>query len=68
MVDLPAPAAADVAARAGEAGVRVSVWSPTRVRMVTHLDIDDAGARRAGEVVARALEEALDAATAAATR
>ncbi len=62
MIDLPAPVAADVAARAAADGVRVSVWSPTRVRLVTHLDVDDAGARRAGEVVARALEEAAGAA------
>ncbi len=61
MVDLPAPAAAEVAARAVAAGVRVSVWSPTRVRMVTHLDVDDAGARRAGTVVAQALDEVLGA-------
>ena len=59
MVDLPAPVAADVTARAAAEGVRISVWSPTRVRLVTHLDIDDAGARRAGEVVARALDAAL---------
>ena len=59
MVDLPAPVAATVAARATEGGVRVSVWSPTRVRMVTHLDVDDDAARRAGEVVARTLEEVL---------
>ncbi len=62
MVDLPAPVAGDVAARAAEVGVRLSVWSPSRVRMVTHLDVDDAGARRAGDVVARALEDALAAA------
>lgn len=59
MVDLPAPTAAEVAARAAEAGVRISVWSPSRVRMVTHLDVDDAGARRAGAVVAQALDEVL---------
>ena len=61
MIDLPVPVAADVAARAAEVGVRVSVWSPTRVRMVTHLDVDDAGARRAGDVIAQALEAAVDA-------
>lgn len=43
-------------ARAAAAqGVLLSVVGPRRIRMVTHLDIDDAAARRAGEVVASLL-------------
>ena len=43
-------------ARAAAAqGVLLSVVGPQRIRMVTHLDIDDAAARRAGEVVATLL-------------
>ncbi len=40
------------AAAARERGVLVSVVGPRRVRLVTHLDVDDEGARRAAEVVA----------------
>lgn len=43
MVELPARLqAADVIARAREAGVLVSQWNATRIRAVLHLDIDDA--------------------------
>jgi threonine aldolase len=45
-VDAPAFAAA-----ADAAGVRVSVVGPRTVRLVTHLDIDDAGVDRAAEVL-----------------
>ena len=56
MVDLPAGRdAAVVAGRAAEEHVLVSVWSPTRLRLVTHLDATRADVERAGEVVARAL-------------
>jgi threonine aldolase len=41
-----------LAAAAREQGVLVSVVAPRRVRLVTHLDVDDAGADRAGQVVA----------------
>jgi threonine aldolase len=44
-----------LAAAAREQGVLLSVLSPRRARLVTHLDVDDAGAARAGEVVARLL-------------
>ena len=56
MIDLPAGNAPAVAARAAEHGVLVSTWSPSRLRAVTHLDVDDAALRRAGEVLADALE------------
>jgi threonine aldolase len=59
MIDLPRPAAADVAARAAALGVLLSVWTPTRLRAVTHLDVDDDAVRSAGEIVARVLEAAL---------
>jgi threonine aldolase len=43
-----------VAAR--EQGVLISVIGPRRVRLVTHLDVDDAGAKTAADVVGRLLE------------
>ena len=45
-----------LAAAAREQGVLLSVVGPQRVRLVTHLDVDDDGARRAAGVVARLLE------------
>jgi threonine aldolase len=60
MIDLPRPAAERVAARAAEEGVLVSIWSETRLRAVTHLDVDDEGVRRAGEVLGEVLAAALD--------
>jgi threonine aldolase len=56
MIDLPAAVAPRVATLTAEQGVLVSTWSPTRVRAVTHLDVDDAGIRRAGEVLAATLD------------
>ena len=47
--------APQLAAAAREHGVLLSVLGPRRARLVTHLDVDDAGAARAGEVVARLL-------------
>ncbi len=44
-----------LAARARADGVLLSVVGPARVRLVTHLDADDAAVDRAGEVLARAL-------------
>jgi threonine aldolase len=44
-----------LAAAARQHGVLLSVVGPRRVRLVTHLGIDDAGARRAAEVVAALL-------------
>ena len=43
------------AAAAADRGVLVGVVGPTRVRLVTHLDVDEAGARRAADVVASLL-------------
>ena len=52
IVPLAVPDAPAVAAAAREQGVLLSVVGPRRVRLVTHLDVDDAGAARAAEVVA----------------
>ena len=58
MVDL---AAGDASARVAEAaarhGVRVAQWSPTRIRMVTHLDVSAADCATAGEVVRQVLTD-----------
>lgn len=45
------------AAAARELGVLLSVVGPHRVRLVTHLDIDDAGAEFAADVIARLLSD-----------
>jgi threonine aldolase len=42
-----------LAAAAREQGVLLSVVGPRKVRLVTHLDVDDAGAKHAADVVAR---------------
>jgi threonine aldolase len=47
--------ASEVAGRARQEGVLVSVLSPSALRLVTHLDVDAAACRRAGEVLLRAL-------------
>jgi threonine aldolase len=44
--------AASVAAAAREQGVLVSALGPTFLRLVTHLDVDDAAVERAAEVLA----------------
>lgn len=46
LVSLPGPAA-DVVQRARAQGVLVSEWAPRQLRLVTHLDVDDAGIDRA---------------------
>lgn len=57
MVDLaPGQDAFAVVAEAARCGVLLSPWSATRVRAVFHLDVDEQGARRAGEVVRELLE------------
>jgi threonine aldolase len=44
-----------LAAAARDQGVLVSVLGPRRARLVTHLDVDDAGAKHAADVVGRLL-------------
>ncbi|WP_422631962.1 threonine aldolase family protein [Pseudokineococcus basanitobsidens] len=55
IVVLDVPDAAGVAARAAGRGVRVSSLGPRILRLVTHLDVDDDDAARAGEVLAELL-------------
>ena len=56
MIDLaPGDTAARVTAAAKAEGVRVAGWSPTRVRMVTHLDVSAADCERAGAVMRKVL-------------
>lgn len=57
MIDLPTPRAADVAARAAELGVRISVWHERRVRAVTHLDAPLEAIREHGIRLMKALED-----------
>jgi threonine aldolase len=45
----------DIVARLGAAGVLVTPFTPTRVRAVTHLDVDDEGIRRAAATLARVM-------------
>ena len=51
----PLPDAATVAARAAEQGVLVNVFGPRTVRVTTHMNVDAAACRRAGDVVAGAI-------------
>jgi threonine aldolase len=50
--------AVTLARKAAAEGVRISVVGARRVRLVTHLDVDDAGCDRAADVVSRLLETA----------
>ena len=59
MIDLPTASAEAVSARARAMGLRVSAWTPTRVRAVLHLDAPPALVVLAGAILARALEETL---------
>ena len=59
MIDLaPGMVALDVARRAAEKGVLLSVWTPSRLRTVWHYDVSAADAAAAGEHVREALDEA----------
>ena len=54
MIDLPAGVPAPgVVSRCAAFGVKVTAWNATRVRAVTHLDVDAAMVRVAGETIAR---------------
>lgn len=59
MIDLPAPRAAAVVARAAERGVRIGQWHPSRVRAVMHLDAPPAAVDAAGAILAQVLAEVL---------
>lgn len=59
MLDLPpSVSATTVAERAAAEGVLVAEWSPTRVRAVTHLDVDEEMVRHAAEIVRTVLDDA----------
>jgi threonine aldolase len=59
MVDLPNGSGAPTVAAACEAaGVRLTPWNATRLRAVTHLDVDTASVERAGRVLAGVLGRA----------
>jgi threonine aldolase len=59
MIDLaPGDTSSRVASAAEKEGVRVSQWSPTRVRLVTHLDVSTADCERAGTVLRTVLTTA----------
>jgi threonine aldolase len=50
-----APATEDVVARAGAENILTGALGPRMIRLVTHLDISDEGAKRAGEVLLAAI-------------
>ena len=57
MIDLPAGKTVDpIAEAAAEEDVLISEWNPTRIRLVTHLDVTTADCRRAADVLRRVLE------------
>ena len=59
MLDLPPRLDAfAVVERAAAEGILVTPWSRTRIRAVTHLDVDAAMVRRAAETIARLVEGA----------
>ncbi len=47
LFDTPGRPAAQVVARLAESGVLASAFGPETVRLITHLDVDDAGVERA---------------------
>lgn len=55
MLELERADAAAVAAALRERGILTSVFSPTRLRAVTHLDVDDDGVARAARALAAVL-------------
>lgn len=57
LVLVPVSDATAFAEQAGAEGVLVSLMGPRQVRLVTHLDVDDAGVERAGAVLSRLLRE-----------
>lgn len=59
MIDLPSARADAVKARAKELGLLVSAWTPTRIRVVTHLDAQAEVIAKAAPILAQVLEEVL---------
>jgi threonine aldolase len=59
MVDLPdGVTSSAVVAAAADEGVRLTPWSASRIRAVTHLDVDAEAIERAGRVIRALLERA----------
>ena len=57
MIDLTAPLTApEIARRAEAAGLRIAVWSPTRLRVVTHLDASTEDVDSAATILRGVLE------------
>jgi len=56
IVRLDSVDAAGLAKAAAEQGILISQVAPDRVRLLTHLDVDDADAQRAGDVLAGLLD------------
>ena len=59
MIDLPRPVADEVVVACGKLGVKVSAWTPSRVRAVTHLDAPLHAVEKAGACVAVGLHSTL---------
>ncbi len=55
-VDPALGTAAQFVAKLREAGVLVLAFSPAKIRAVTHLDVDEADARRAGQIIRETVE------------
>jgi threonine aldolase len=56
MIDLPpGRTVAPIKRAAAEDGLLISEWTPTRIRLVTHLDVSAAQAKKAGDILARLL-------------
>jgi threonine aldolase len=55
-VDPALGTAAQYVAKLREAGVLVLAFSPAKIRAVTHLDVDEADARRAGQIIRETVE------------
>ena len=58
LFDTPGRPAAEVVAALAALGVLASAFGPETVRLITHLDVDDAGTDRACEALARVAAEA----------
>lgn len=54
-IDTGATAAAELVDKLADDGIRVGSMGPSVLRLVTHLDVDEAGCRRAAETLARLL-------------
>lgn len=59
MIDLPSGvSSASIVSRMATRGVRLTPWSPTRIRAVTHMDVGRAAVESAAQLLAEELEQA----------